>query len=59
MLDICDMKLEMKKFMVRNIESAHKLLLICTPRLRECAADPVENNLQLEQDSARERENYP
>jgi hypothetical protein len=55
-LDIRDMKYDMKKFMVKNIQKAHKLLLICTPRLRERASDPIKNNLQLELKTALEKE---
>jgi hypothetical protein len=51
-LDIHNMKYDMQKFMVQNIKRAHKLILICTPRLRERATDPVANNLQLEINTA-------
>ena len=46
-LDIRNMKDDMKKFMVQGISEAHKVLLICTPRLKVRAAETTKNNLQL------------
>ena len=46
-LDIRDMRDDMKKFMVQGIDNSHKVLLICTPRLKVRAADTTTNNLQL------------
>eukprot|EP00026_Physarum_polycephalum_P003164 Phypoly_transcript_03174.p1 GENE.Phypoly_transcript_03174~~Phypoly_transcript_03174.p1 ORF type:complete len:777 (+),score=137.16 Phypoly_transcript_03174:25-2331(+) len=51
-LDICDMKDDMRQFMVQNIQTAHKLLLICTPRLKDRATEVAKNNLQLELETA-------
>eukprot|EP00026_Physarum_polycephalum_P000779 Phypoly_transcript_00780.p1 GENE.Phypoly_transcript_00780~~Phypoly_transcript_00780.p1 ORF type:complete len:860 (+),score=157.24 Phypoly_transcript_00780:1425-4004(+) len=55
-LDIRDMKFDMQEFMVHNINRAHHLLLICTPRLQIRAADPAKNNLQLELETALQKE---
>ena len=46
-LDIRNMKDDMKKFMVQGIDHAHKVLLICTPRLKVRAAEDKQNNLKL------------
>jgi hypothetical protein len=56
MLDLCDMKGDMKKFMKQGISRSHKVLLICTPRLKERAADTTPNNLQLELNAALKKE---
>jgi hypothetical protein len=55
MLDIRNMKDNMKVFMVQGIEKAHKVLLICTPHLKERAAEAKQNNLQLELETAVEK----
>ena len=54
-LDVRNMKDDMKKFMVQGIERAHKVLLICTPRLKVRASEETKNNLQLELETALEK----
>jgi hypothetical protein len=55
-LDLRDMKGDMKKFMNQGIRRAHKLLLVCTPRLRERALECTKNNLQFELKTALKKE---
>ena len=46
-LDVRDMRDDMQKFMVQGINNSHKVLLICTPRLKLRAAETTKNSLQL------------
>jgi hypothetical protein len=54
-LDICNMKDSMRNFMVQGINRAHKVLLVCTPRLKDRAAETTKNNLQFELETALEK----